>query len=399
MTYAPTNLEPRSLSNRGEAIGIYIHWPFCLSKCPYCDFNSHVRAGIDEAAWGASLLRELDHYASEMSGRVVGSVFFGGGTPSLMPPRITAALIERIHDRFDVTDDLEITLEANPTSVEAGRFKEFRAAGVNRVSLGVQSLRDRELSFLGRGHSAEEAKAAIRLARAHFDRMNFDLIYARPEQTVSDWKTELGEAIDLAADHLSLYQLTIEEGTAFANIYRRGGFALPDEETAAELYDMTLETTVKAGLPAYEISNHARPGAECRHNILYWRYGDYIGVGPGAHGRILTAEGDAIATVQARKPEDWLSAVEQAGHGTITREPLKAADRAIEMVMMGLRLREGIDCARFKARIGQPITDFLDSRVLADAISDGLLVHAQDRLKTTSRGAAVLNRLLADLLA
>ncbi|MDA5194652.1 radical SAM family heme chaperone HemW [Govanella unica] len=395
MTTAPAHPP----SNSGDPIGIYIHWPFCLSKCPYCDFNSHVRARVDEATWQASLLRELDHFAALMPGRTVGSVFFGGGTPSLMPPATTAALIERIHDRWDVTPDLEITLEANPTSVEAERFAGFRAAGVNRLSMGVQSLRDAELKFLGRGHSADEAKAAIRLARKTFDRMSFDLIYARPHQTVSNWQAELNEAMALAADHLSLYQLTIEEGTAFANIYRRGGFTLPDEDTAAALYEVTLETTAKAGLPAYEISNHAVPGAECRHNLLYWRYGDYAGVGPGAHGRLLTDNGDAIATAQAKKPEDWLAAVERDGHGTVSTEKLRAADRAVEMVMMGLRLRAGLDTARFARRIGQPVTDYLNPTALADAIAHDLLVQTPGNLRTTEKGAAVLNRLLGELLS
>ncbi len=381
-----------------EPMGVYVHWPFCLSKCPYCDFNSHVRASIDEGAFERALLQDLDHYADLTQGRVVGSVFFGGGTPSLMPPRITAAILDRIAARWSLTSDLEVTLEANPTSVEAERFAGFRAAGVNRVSLGVQSLNDAELKFLGRGHSAAEAIKAIDLARASFTRMNFDLIYARPHHTVAAWVQELQQAIALAADHLSLYQLTIEEGTAFHNIYRRGGFTLPDDETSAALYEVTQDICAAAGLPAYEISNHAKPGAECRHNLVYWRYGDYVGVGAGAHGRLSLGDGRAIATVQAKKPEDWLKAVESAGHGTVSRDDLSADDRAAEMIMMGLRTREGLSRARFQQRIGKPLDQVIAMDRVDTLITDGYLRTTSDGIAVTAHGAAVLNRLLADIL-
>ncbi len=382
-----------------QPLGIYVHWPFCLSKCPYCDFNSHVRSSIDEGRWQRALLAELDHFAAELRDqpREVVSVFFGGGTPSLMPPAITAAILDRIAARWPLSPDLEVTLEANPTSVEAGRFEGFRAAGVNRLSLGVQSLNDAELRFLGRGHSAAEAKAAIRLAHRHFRRVNFDLIYARPNQTVADWRAELGEAIALTVGHLSLYQLTIEEGTAFHNIYRRGGFRLPDEETAAALYDATQEVCEAAGLPAYEVSNHAAPGEECRHNLVYWRYDDYLGIGPGAHGRITCGE-KAVATAQLRKPELWLGAVERDGHGSESREPIDPADRAAEMLMMGLRLREGVDRRRFARRIGRDLEAFVAPDLRQALVADGYLAEDGGRLRVTRQGMPVLNHLLGKLL-
>lgn len=380
-------------------LGIYVHWPFCLSKCPYCDFNSHVRSSLDEARWKRALLTELDHFAAELRGQnsQVVSVFFGGGTPSLMPPAITAAILDRIAAHWTLAPDLEVTLEANPTSVEARRFEGFRAAGVNRLSLGVQSLRDAELKFLGRGHSAAEAKAAIALAHHHFDRVSFDLIYARPGQTVEDWRVELGEAIDLAAGHLSLYQLTIEEGTAFHNIYRRGGFSLPDEDTAAALYEVTQEICDRAGLAAYEVSNHAAAGQECRHNLVYWRYEDYLGVGPGAHGRISGGQG-LEATAQWRKPEQWLTAVERDGHGTEYREEIPVADRAAEMIMMGLRLREGVSHEHFAARIGRPLEEFVSLTARRALVADGYLADDDHCLRVTPLGVTVLNHLLGKML-
>ncbi len=286
---------------------VYVHWPFCKAKCPYCDFNSHVRAAIDQAAWQRALLAELDHYADRTPGRTVSSVFFGGGTPSLMAPATAAALIERIGQRWVLAGDAEITLEANPTSVEAERFRDFRAAGVNRASLGVQALDPAALTFLGRGHSVGEAIAAIALARRQFPRFSFDLIYARPGQEPAQWDAELKQALSLAGDHLSLYQLTIEKGTAFHTAHARGDFAIPDDDRAGMLYELTQLRLNEAGLPSYEISNHARPGGESRHNLVYWRYGDYVGIGPGAHGR-LTLGGAKVATRQLRLPETWLAA-------------------------------------------------------------------------------------------
>ena len=289
--------------------GVYVHWPFCASKCPYCDFNSHVRAEIDEARWRAALVRELDHFAALAPGRTVTSIFFGGGTPSLMAPATVAAVIERTANHWRLAGDVEITLEANPTSVEAGRFAGYRDAGVNRVSLGVQSLDDRALGFLGRGHDAAEARAAVAVAHARFPRVSFDLIYARPGQSPAAWRRELAEALQIAGEHLSLYQLTLEPGTAFHARAARGALALPGGDAAAALYDVTQEVLEGAGLPAYEISNHAVPGAESRHNLTYWRSGDYLGVGPGAHGR-LTGGGAVLAIAQTRSPERWLAAVE-----------------------------------------------------------------------------------------
>lgn len=390
----PVSAETRpAIDITDEPMAVYVHWPFCLSKCPYCDFNSHVRSSLDEARWQAALLAELDHFAIATSGRTVGTIFFGGGTPSLMPPATVAAILDRIAASWPLAGDLEVTLEANPTSVEAGRFAAFRAAGVNRLSLGVQALNDRELKFLGRGHSAAEAKAAIALAHRHFGRVSFDLIYARPQQTVDDWTTELMQAIGLSAGHLSLYQLTIEEGTAFSNIYRRGGFTLPDDDVAAALYETTQDICEAAGLPAYEISNHAAPGEECRHNLVYWRYGDYLGIGPGAHGRY-----DGEARAQKRNPEDWLRAVDQCGHGTEVTEPVDQNARAAEMLMMGLRLREGVDHRRFEQRIGRPIGDFVSEGARRELEAQGFLAPDRDRLRVTRQGAAVLNHLLGKIL-
>jgi oxygen-independent coproporphyrinogen-3 oxidase len=377
--------------------GIYIHWPFCKSKCPYCDFNSHVRDGVEQAGWRQALLAELDHYAAETGGRRVESIFFGGGTPSLMDPATAAALIQRIADRWDLAADAEITLEANPTSVEAGRFRDFRAAGVNRVSLGVQALDAAALRFLGRQHDVAEALAALDLARQTFPRFSFDLIYARPEQSLAAWRDELDRALALAGDHLSLYQLTIEEGTAFAPAHARGDFILPDEDLAAALYELTQERLEAAGLPAYEISNHARPGEESRHNLVYWRYGDYLGIGPGAHGR-LTLAGDKLATRQLRAPETWLAAVEQRGHGTQERVPIVAGERLEEMLMMGLRLAEGIPRSRFRRESGGEPETILDATQIARLVDGGFLTLDGERLRATAAGRQRLNALLAALL-
>jgi putative oxygen-independent coproporphyrinogen III oxidase len=378
--------------------GLYVHWPFCLSKCPYCDFNSHVRAAVDHARWRAALLSELDHYAADTAGRRLTSIFFGGGTPSLMEPATVAAAIARAGEHWLFAADIEITLEANPTSVEAGKFADFRSAGVNRVSLGVQALNDTDLKFLGRHHSAAEARAAIDIARRHFERYSFDLIYARPGQSASAWSAELAEALDLAGDHLSVYQLTIEPETVFGAAYRRGELQVPGEDDAGALFELTQELLEAAGLPAYEISNHARPGGESRHNLTYWRYGDYVGVGPGAHGR-LTIGGDKVATRQHRAPEAWLAAVEAAGHATRQRDPVAAEDRLSELMMMGLRTVGGISGSRVLAECGRPLEAALDPARLGRLIDGGFLVLDEAGLRATAAGRQRLNAVIADLLA
>jgi putative oxygen-independent coproporphyrinogen III oxidase len=377
-------------------LAIYIHWPFCRSKCPYCDFNSHVRDGVDAARWTRALLADLDHQAALLPGRAVGSVFFGGGTPSLMPPATVAALLDRVGRHWDVMPDVEITLEANPNSAEAARFRGFAAAGVNRLSLGVQALDPAALRFLGRAHDRAEAIRAIEHARDNFARFSFDLIYARPGQTVAAWRDELDEALGLAGDHLSLYQLTIEPGTAFATLARRGELVPPDDDSAAGLYETTQDRLAAAGLPAYEISNHARPGAECRHNLVYWRYQDYLGVGPGAHGR-LTRAGVKYATRQRRTPEAWLAAVETAGTGL---EETAAIDRGAaieEMLMMGLRLSEGVARPTLEEAAGQAAeTQFAGT--LPRLIEGGFLTLDRDRLAATPAGRQRLNAVLTALL-
>ncbi|NNG03859.1 MAG: coproporphyrinogen III oxidase [Inquilinus sp.] len=383
--------------------GIYVHWPFCLAKCPYCDFNSHVRERIDQPRWAAALLRELDHFANETEGRTVGSVFFGGGTPSLMAPATAAAVIDRVARRWSLPADAEITLEANPTSVEAGAFAEFAAAGVNRVSLGIQALDDAALSFLGREHSAEEGLAALALARRHFRRHSFDLIYARPEQTAQGWQAELARALEHADGHLSLYQLTIEPGTAFHARHTRGSLGLPDEATQAALYETTQAMLERAGLPAYEISNHARPGEESRHNLLYWRYGDYVGVGPGAHGRLTASAADGgrqkLATRTHRAPEVWLERVERQGHAEQPREAIVPAERLAEMLMMGLRLAEGVALSRIAAETGRRLDAWIPAPTLAPLLEAGLLVRDDRRLGATAAGRRRLDAVLASLLA
>jgi len=376
---------------------VYVHWPFCKAKCPYCDFNSHVRAAIDQGAWERALLAELDHYADRTPGRTVSSVFFGGGTPSLMEPATVAALIERVRQRWVLAADAEITLEANPTSVEAERFRDFRAAGINRASLGVQALDPAALTFLGRGHSVGEAIAAITLARQQFPRFSFDLIYARPGQEPAQWDAELKQALSLAGDHLSLYQLTIEKGTAFHTAHARGDFAIPDDDRAGLLYELTQLRLSEAGLPSYEISNHARPGGESRHNLVYWRYGDYVGIGPGAHGR-LTLSGAKVATRQLRLPETWLAAVERRGEGTDECNPITGAERLEEMLMMGLRLNESVPRARFHRECGAGPEDVLDPPALARLVDGGFLVLDSDGLRATEAGRQRLNAVLGTLL-
>ncbi|HEY7688914.1 MAG TPA: radical SAM family heme chaperone HemW [Dongiaceae bacterium] len=378
--------------------GLYVHWPFCRSKCPYCDFNSHVRASVDHGRWRAALLREMDHYGAATGGRRLTSIFFGGGTPSLMEPETVGAVIERARALWQADPDIEITLEANPTSVEAEKFAAFRWAGVNRISLGVQSLRESDLKFLGRQHNAAEARRAVEIGHRYFDRLSFDLIYARPGQTVADWEAELREALAMAGTHLSVYQLTIEAETAFEAAYRRGDFAIPDDDLAGALYETTQEVLQEAGMPAYEISNHARQGEASRHNLTYWRYGDYAGVGPGAHGR-LTLDGAKHATRQHRAPEAWLDAVERNGHATRQRHAIGPETRREEMLMMGLRLSEGVDAGRFEAETGVKLGAALDPGRLK-VLRDGGFVVLDDRgLRATPAGRQRLNTVLAQLIA
>jgi putative oxygen-independent coproporphyrinogen III oxidase len=379
-----------------EPLAVYIHWPFCRSKCPYCDFNSHVRDSVDAARWTRVLLRDLDHQAMLAPGREVGSVFFGGGTPSLMPPATVAALLDRVHSRWAAAPDIEVTLEANPNSAEADHFRALAAAGVNRLSLGVQSLDPAALRLLGRAHDPNEAIAAIERARNTFPRFSFDLIYARPGQSVAAWDDELSEALSLAGNHLSLYQLTIEPGTAFATLARRGEIAVPDEETAAAMFEMTQDRLAAAGLPAYEISNHARPGAECRHNLAYWRYQDYAGIGPGAHGRLTRADGK-FATRQYRLPEKWLATVEATGTGIEDAEPIGRDTAIEEMLLMGLRLVEGVPRARLERAAGQNVESLFGCNLQA-LIESGFLTLSADRLVATAAGRQRLNAVLAALL-
>lgn len=374
--------------------GVYIHWPFCAAKCPYCDFNSHVWREIDQDAWATGLLTELRHMHRLSGSRSVDTVFFGGGTPSLMPARTVALLIAEIDRLWGLAPGAEITLEANPTSVEAGRFQGYASAGVNRVSMGVQSLRDADLKALGRLHTADEARAAFDVARAVFDRVSFDLIYARSGQTVSAWEAELGEALAMAVDHLSLYQLTIEPGTRFFDLHASGRLTTPSDGRAADMYALTQQMTASAGLPAYEISNHARPGAESRHNLIYWRYGDYAGIGPGAHGR-LTIGGSKTALSTLRDPAAWLQQVSAQSHGIGETEDISGPDQAAEYLMMSLRLSEGTDLRRIEALSG---TAVCDSRV-GDLVLSGHLLQDGSRLRTTNRGRIVLNSVLDKLLS
>jgi len=383
-------------------LGVYVHWPFCKSKCPYCDFNSHVRDGIDQARWRRALITELEHAAREapstIGGRRVETMFFGGGTPSLMEPETVGALIARTRELWDTAPDVEITLEANPTSVEAAKFAALAEAGVNRVSLGVQALDPADLKFLGREHSTDEAIAALETARRHFRRYSFDLIYARPGQTAEAWLAELERALALAGEHLSLYQLTIERGTRFYAEHQRGSFVLPGEEQAARMFEETQARLEAAGLPAYEISNHARRGAACRHNLIYWRYQDYVGVGPGAHGRFAEAEAKR-ATRRQSGPENWLAQVEAQGHGTVETSVVTGQDRVEEALMMGLRLSDGIDRALFATVAGADPVEALGEGKLAPLVEAGFLEVQPDRLKATAAGRQRLNSVLERLIA
>jgi putative oxygen-independent coproporphyrinogen III oxidase len=389
-------ISPKSKIGSGPGFGVYVHWPFCLSKCPYCDFNSHVRAKpVDDARFLEAYRAELAHRATLTRRRTVSSIFFGGGTPSLMKPATVAAILDAIAGLWPIAPKVEVTLEANPTSVEAARFRGFREAGVNRVSLGVQALNDADLKALGRNHTAVEALRAVDLAASIFDRYSFDLIYARPGQTVDGWRQELEAALSRARDHLSLYQLTIEYGTMFERLRDAGKLILPDNDLARDLWDATQEITSKAGLPAYEISNHARPGGESLHNLIYWRYGEYIGVGPGAHGRILSANGRRAHATESH-PETWLAAVESEGHALVEDEALSSEEQADEFLLMGLRLSEGIEPAEFEAMSGRD----LDPARVASLIADGMVEYtARGRIRVSAEGFPVLDAVVADLAA
>ncbi|MCC5956263.1 MAG: coproporphyrinogen III oxidase [Natronohydrobacter sp.] len=374
--------------------GLYIHWPFCQSKCPYCDFNSHVSAQIDQQAWETAYLSEIDRLAAQTENRLLNTVFFGGGTPSLMDPDLVASLIKRIKTRWTPANDLEITLEANPGSVEATRFRAFADAGVNRISMGIQALNDTDLKRLGRLHSATEARKAFDIARDAFARVSFDLIYARQHQTPEAWAKELREALSMAVDHLSLYQLTIEQGTAFGARHAAGGLkGLPDDDIAADMYLMTQEICAAHDMPAYEVSNHARNGAQSRHNLIYWRYGDYAGIGPGAHGR-LTLDSDRYATSTPLMPQAWLDQVNTRGHGETPRDIIPTEEQAIEYLMMSLRLREGMDIRRYQRLAGGSLAP---ARI-ADLVEQGLLTHSPTHIAATDQGRPILNALIRALM-
>jgi oxygen-independent coproporphyrinogen-3 oxidase len=373
--------------------GLYLHWPFCAAKCPYCDFNSHVSRQIDQRRWLAAYLKELDRYAAEMPDRVLKSIFFGGGTPSLMEPYVVHGILERVRQIWPQANDLEVTLEANPTSVEAGRFRDYAQAGVSRVSMGIQSLNDRDLQRLGRMHSVAEAQAAFDIARNQFDRVSFDLIYARQDQTLSDWQVELRQALGMAIDHLSLYQLTIEQGTAFGDRYDRGLLrGLPEDDSAADMYAATQDICAEAGMEAYEVSNHALPGAESRHNLIYWRYGDFIGIGPGAHGRI-TIDGQRYGSDTEHAPGKWLHSIE-AGESAEVRHAIDPLDQAGEYLMMGLRIREGLDKQRYEMLAGQP----LNAERLSYLSDIGMIVDTGHSVQVTEDGRMVLNAVIKELL-
>jgi putative oxygen-independent coproporphyrinogen III oxidase len=397
----PANPATAMAAASGEAgsepgFALYVHWPFCLAKCPYCDFNSHVRsASIDEDRYVAAFRAEIKHRAAIAPGRTVRSIFFGGGTPSLMRPQTVQAVIDSIAQAWTLSPDAEITLEANPTSVEAGRFRGYRAAGVNRLSIGVQALSDADLKFLGRKHTVAEAVAALKIAASIFSRHSFDLIYARPGQSVADWRAELSQALDLAGEHLSLYQLTIEPDTMFERLWKAGKLAIPDADLGRDLFDATQELTQAHGLPAYEVSNHAKPGAESRHNLVYWRYGEYAGVGPGAHGRLVTPTGRRAQSTE-KHPEMWLTQVESEGHGLVENDVLTAEEQGDEFLLMGLRLTEGVDPERFRRLSGRS----LDPRQLSSLAEDGFIVaDEQGRVRVTPLGAPVLDSVVADLAA
>jgi putative oxygen-independent coproporphyrinogen III oxidase len=372
---------------------LYVHWPFCVSKCPYCDFNSHVRESVDQAAWRAALLTDLAHEARRTGGGSLTSIFFGGGTPSLMPPQTIAAIIEAASRHWTFASDIETTMEANPNSAEAARFADVAAAGVNRLSIGLQALDDTALRFLGRAHDAADGLAALASAQRHFARVSFDLIYALPGQSEAAWAADLARALAMGTGHLSLYQLTIEPGTRFETMVRKGDFTPADPDHGAALYELTQEMTAAAGIPAYEVSNHARAGEESRHNLSYWRYGDYLGIGPGAHGRVM-----ARATRRHRKPENWMMSVNAAGHGIDEELPLDPATRVTEALMMGLRLAEGVALSDIAARTGTDAATLINRRAAKQLADQRLVALAEDRLTVTPQGMLLLDAILAELL-
>jgi putative oxygen-independent coproporphyrinogen III oxidase len=376
-----------------DPLALYIHWPFCVSKCPYCDFNSHVRETVDQAVWLEAMLADMAHEAALTQGRPLGSIFFGGGTPSLMPPATVAALIERAEQLWGFAGDIEISLEANPSSVEAARFADLALAGVNRVSLGLQSLRDDALVFLGRAHGVAEGLAALDTAQAHFGRVSFDLIYARPDQSLADWHGELSQALSFGTGHLSLYQLTIEPGTRFATLAAQGKLKPVDLDHGANLFELTRAITASAGLPAYEVSNHAREREESRHNLTYWRYRDYVGIGPGAHGRR-----GGCATVRHKKPENFLSGVARNGHGIESETPLDPSARATEALLMGLRLREGVDLGYVAAMSGVSIDALVSARAVTTLSGHGLILRSGNQLTVSDAGMLLLDSILADIV-
>ena len=386
--------QPPPWKREGEQVALYVHWPFCVTKCPYCDFNSHVRATVDDAAWRDALLTDLAYETARLPGRRLASIFFGGGTPSLMPPATVAAIIDAATTHWPAETDIEITLEANPSSVEAARFAGFAAAGVNRLSLGLQALDDADLKALGRPHDLAQGLAALDIAQRHFGRVSFDLIYDRPGMTPDAWAAELARALSFGTDHLSLYQLTIEAGTRFAALHAKGQLVLPDADTSADLFEMTRALTAAAGIPAYEVSNHARPGSESRHNITYWTYGDYAGIGPGAHGRRM-----GVATERLKKPEAWLAAVLANGHGMATEAVLTDPERATEALVMGLRLGAGIDAACFETRTGLTLASVLRPDRVARIVTQGLLEHDALGLRLTLVGQPFVDAVLKEIAA
>lgn len=394
----PLEKTPQEKTVDPQGLAVYIHWPFCKFKCPYCDFNSHVREKVSHDDWRDAYVRELRHYRDLTGARQIQSVFFGGGTPSLMEPETAALVIGTIDDLWGLPQGTEITLEANPTSVEADKLRGFKSAGVNRVSLGVQALNDADLKTLGRQHSAAEALAAVKTAAQIFDRYSFDLIYARPAQSVEDWRAELAAALPYTRGHMSLYQLTIEEGTQYHTLFKRGDLKIPDEETAAQMYELTHDMMAAADMPAYEVSNNARFGDESRHNLVYWRYGDYAGIGPGAHGR-LTLGGVKQATRAHRAPELWLERVGERGHGAHDFETVDFAERGREALMMGLRLAEGVPFARIEAETGRPLSEFINLAQARILVDEGLLILDHSTLATTPQGRQKLNAVLSFLLA
>jgi putative oxygen-independent coproporphyrinogen III oxidase len=375
-------------------LALYIHWPFCVSKCPYCDFNSHVRAQVDVAAWQNALLTDMAHEAALVPGRKLSSIFFGGGTPSLMPPALVETLITAAERHWGFSDDIEITLEANPSSVEAANFHDLAKAGVNRVSLGLQSLDDQTLEFLGRAHDVDEGLAALDTAQQAFDRVSFDLIYARPGQSLADWQTELDRALSFGTGHMSLYQLTIEPGTRFETLVRTGALVPADDDQCADLFELNRDVMTAAGLPAYEISNHAKPGQESRHNLTYWRYQDYVGIGPGAHGRRLNS-----ATERHKKPENFLSAVERNGNGLKVEQALSPDTRAMEALMMGLRLAEGVDLADLEAKTGLTVAEMVDQKAVDHLTGLALVELIDGRLTISAKGMPLLDALLPKIIA